>query len=93
MEKSTAPIYILLLIYKSNLPYWFESPEADISVPIYGLNTNVGSLVASLPDKVNKCKSSLLTVLFGLILNSTVLADEDKASVSEDDQLVLIKNY
>ena len=30
-------------------------------------------------------------LLNGLILNSIVLADDDKASVNEDDHLVLIK--
>ena len=50
-----------------------------MSFPVYGVKTKCGSLAALLPDKPNKWY--WLVDLIGLILNSTVLAEADKASV------------
>ena len=39
-----------------NLPYWIESPEDDISFPIYGSNIRLGFLLAPSTDPDNENK-------------------------------------
>ena len=60
-----------------------------MSFPVYGFKTNIGSLEGFELDRLNKWYDT--SSLVGFILNSTVLAEDERASVKEEDQSVFIK--